>query len=249
VELIYGARRLFVARHINVPLLVELREMTDREAILAMDIENRQRSDVSAYERGLSYARWMRSGHFRSQDEIARALKVSASQVSRLLKLGQLPPVIVEAFDSPTSICEGWGLEMAQVLEDPERRTAMIRAARRIGSSSTRPPAREVFRQLMSPVTNGRRVRKPSHDEVVKDLSGKPMFRIRHQSNSIAFVLPVERVAPDVLDNLRQAISRVLQHSTVRVNGVAGMSRQLERAAHSYMGPHKPEPGLAGSPP
>src|SRR5262245_61544618 len=63
VELIYGARRLFVARHINSPLLVEIREMTNREAIVAMDIENRQRTDISAYERGLSYARWLRTGH------------------------------------------------------------------------------------------------------------------------------------------------------------------------------------------
>src|SRR5262245_26075307 len=75
VELICGARRLFVARHINAPLLVDLREMSDREAIIAMDIENRQRADISAYERGLSYARWLRSGQFQSQDDLARQLR------------------------------------------------------------------------------------------------------------------------------------------------------------------------------
>src|ERR1700761_9322397 len=57
VELIYGARRLFVAQHLNIPLRLELREMSDQEAIVAMDAENRQRSDISPYERGLSYAR------------------------------------------------------------------------------------------------------------------------------------------------------------------------------------------------
>src|SRR5579862_9529454 len=67
VELIYGARRLFVARHLNMRLRVELRSLDDRAAIVAMDIENRQRTDISPYERGLSYARWLSQRHFPSQ--------------------------------------------------------------------------------------------------------------------------------------------------------------------------------------
>src|SRR5258708_5408352 len=58
VEIIYGARRLFVTRHLNVPLHVEVREITDRDAIVAMDLENRHRKDISPYERGLSYSQW-----------------------------------------------------------------------------------------------------------------------------------------------------------------------------------------------
>ena len=101
VELIYGARRLFVARHLNRSLLVDVREMSDREAIVAMDVENRQRTDISSYERGVSYARWLRNGHFGSQEDIARALRISSSQVSRLLRLAKLPSVILGAFTSP----------------------------------------------------------------------------------------------------------------------------------------------------
>ena len=48
VELICGARRLFVARHLNVQLLVEVREMTDRAAVIARDIENRWGPDLAA---------------------------------------------------------------------------------------------------------------------------------------------------------------------------------------------------------
>src|SRR5271170_8315863 len=96
IELIFGARRLFVARHLSVPIKVELRDLTDREAIIAMGIENRQRKDISAYERGLSYRRWLKSKQFESQTEIANALKISASQVSRLLQIARLPSVIME---------------------------------------------------------------------------------------------------------------------------------------------------------
>ncbi len=110
VELIYGARRLFVARHVNKPLMVELQELTDHEAILAMHIENRQRLDISPYERGLSYVSWLRAGHFASQGELARALGISTSQVSRLCRLAGLPAVVVDAFRNPAEIREEWGL-------------------------------------------------------------------------------------------------------------------------------------------
>src|ERR1700743_1344002 len=49
-ELICGARRLFVARHLNMQLLAEVRKISDREAVVSMDIENRQRRDISHYE-------------------------------------------------------------------------------------------------------------------------------------------------------------------------------------------------------
>lgn len=210
VEIVCGARRLFVARHLNVPLLVEVREMSDREAIISMDIENRQRADLSPYERGQSYTRWLRAGQFSSQDEIARVLKVSASQVSRLLKLARLPPVIVDAFDSPTQICEAWGLELIEALDDPERRAATIRNARAIGRLSPRPSAEEVHRLLLSAPARGRRPAPLAHDEVVKAENGTPLFRIRHQRSSIAVLLPVERVSAATLESLRHAITVVL---------------------------------------
>jgi ParB/RepB/Spo0J family partition protein len=216
IELICGARRLFVARYLNVPLLVELREMSDREAIVSMDIENRQRADISAYERGVSYARWLRTGHFRSQDDIARSLRISPSQVC-LLRLAQLPAVIINAFDSPASICEGWGLEIMEALADPQRRASTIRTARYVATLSPRPPARDVYRHLVSAVSNGRRIRKQAHDEVVKDTSGRALYRIRHQTDSIAFLLPLSRVAPDVLEDLKNAVSCILAGNTAEI--------------------------------
>lgn len=211
VELIYGARRLFVARHINVPILVELRDISDREAIVAMDIENRHRKDICPYERGLSYARWLRSGHFRSQEDIARALKISSSQVSRLLKVAQLPPVVIDAFDSPQSICEGWGLELSEALENPNHRQTIVRQARLIGSVSPRPVARDVYRRLLAASVHGRKIKAQAHDEVIKDQSGAPLFRIRNQSKTVAVLLPVGRVSARSLDRIRTAISGILQ--------------------------------------
>jgi ParB family transcriptional regulator, chromosome partitioning protein len=211
VELVYGARRLFVARHLNLPLKVELREMTDREAIVAMDIENRQRQDISPYERGLSYARWLREGHFNSQDDIAAALRVSASQVSRLLKVARLPPIVVSAFDDVTQLYEAWALEIAAALEDPIKRTQTLKAAREIAQISPRPPVREVCRRLLAAPAPGRKPAMRRTQEVVLDEKGKPLFRVRHDRSAIMLLLPVDRVSARALKEICSSVKLSLQ--------------------------------------
>jgi ParB/RepB/Spo0J family partition protein len=249
IELIFGARRLFVARHINVPLLVEIREMSDREAIIAMDIENRQRTDISPYERGVSYARWLRSGQFACQEDIARSLRISASQVSRLLRLAQLPAVIINSFNGPSAICEGWGLEIMEALEDPQRRASTIRSARYLATMSPRPPAREVYRQLVSAISNGQRVRKQAHDEVVKDRAGQALYRIRHQTGAIAFLLPIKRVAPGVLDDIRKAVSHIMQAADGEERASQAVPVQRRASLRACESPLRERVSLEGSAP
>jgi len=232
IELIYGARRLFAARHINTPLLVELRELSDIQAIIAMDIENRQRTDISPYERGMSFSRWIRAGYFQSQDDIARALKISSSQVSRLLKLSRLPSVVVDAFASPLEICEGWGVDLVEALDDSKRRESTVRAARTIATLSPRPPAREVYRQLAAASASGRRPVAKAHDEVVKDDAGSPLFRIRYQSSAIAVLLPVKGVSARSLGLIRDSITDILQaaarHATNSAQLATGKARNVD---------------------
>jgi ParB/RepB/Spo0J family partition protein len=211
IELIFGARRLFVARHLNKPILVDLREMSDRDAIAAMDIENRHRKDLSAYERGLSYAKWLREGHFRSQEEIARALKLSASQVSRMLKISQLPAAITGAFNSPVELHESWALCLVEALDDPHRRQATLREAREIADMSPRPAAAEVYRRLLAASAKGRKVAKKSHDEIVKGPNGMPLFRIKQTSRSICLVLPTQTVSHKALANIKSTLVHLLR--------------------------------------
>jgi ParB family chromosome partitioning protein len=222
-ELIYGARRLFAARHVNKPLLIEVREMSDEEAIIAMDLENRQRRDISPYERGLSYARWLREGYFKSQDEIAEALKISSSQVCRLLKLSRLPTVVVDAFGSATQICEGWGVDIATILEDPNRRAAALQTARRIAAVTPRPSARKVYRQVLASAAPGRKPRATARDTIVKGNDGIGLFRIRQQLGSIALVLPANRLSSQSLERIRAAVADILETSggTERAREVA----------------------------
>jgi ParB/RepB/Spo0J family partition protein len=210
VELICGARRLFVARHIKRKLSVEVRVLCDREALILMDTENRQRTDISPYERGMSYARWLRSGNFQSQDDIVQTMNVSAAQVSRLIKLTRLPAVILDAFPSADEIHESWGLELLNALENPDRREATLKRARAICLHNPRPSAAEVYRQLLTPTDGRLRSKAGRRDEVVKDQRGRPLFRIRQLRNTIAVVLPLERVPASMLATIRETLSSML---------------------------------------
>jgi len=210
VELIYGARRLFIAQHLKRPLFVEVREISDAEAIIAMDIENRHRVDISPYERGRSYLKWLRGGFFKSQDELARSLHISSSQVSRLIKAATLPAVIMAAFKSPADICETWALELAAALTDADRHRTICAKARSIASATTRPSAREIYRQLLAAAAPGRKAKAKPRDEVVTDRNNRPLFRIRHQSSAVALILPIDKISAGTLEDVRSVVRGVL---------------------------------------
>ncbi len=233
VELIYGARRLFAARQAQTQLLVDLRKMSDREAVIAMDIENRQRADISPYERAVAYASWLRAGHFKSQQELAAALNVSPSQISRLLPLARLPEEVVRAFESPQDICEGWGLELVERLDDRGTRERVTQRARVLAALESRLPGPDVFRQLIAASSSARKAR-GRRDEVVKLTTGVTLFRIRYQTNSICFVFPMATVTDDVLRELRASVSAVLgkheEHSGT-VRAVQAGTRQRDGGA------------------
>lgn len=216
-ELVYGARRLFVARHLNVLLSMEVRELTDREAIIALDIENRQRKELSPYERGRSYQLWLKNGFFPSQEALARALNISASQVSRLINLAQLPPVIINAFATPLEICESWGRDLLELWDDPRKKRVLIAAAQAISRDPVRRPAAAVFKRLAVAAcdTSDRRVsvQTDSRDEVVKGKDGSPLFRVRQHRNDTALLLPVHLVSPKTLSEIKQEVAQILHRA------------------------------------
>jgi ParB family chromosome partitioning protein len=214
VELAYGARRLFVARHLNVPLMVELRDLSDMEALVAMDVENRHRKDLSPYERGRSFASWLRAGFFGSQEDLARALRISASKVSRLVALARLPAVIVEAFGGPLVICEGWGIDLLRLWDNPPHRQSITRVARSIAGTSPRPTPESVYEQLIcTGAGKGRRRRSSDHDEVVTNTQGRPLFRLRRQRKAIAFLLPADEVSMEVVGEIRESITAIIERA------------------------------------
>jgi len=221
-ELIYGARRLFVARRLNVPIEVEVRQLSDRDAAVALEMENRQRAEVSPYERGLCYINWLRAKCFDSQEELAAALNISASQVSRMMKLARLPSVSVNVVSSPLEIKESWGLDLHQGWQDPARQRALSGGARSIAKDSPRLSPERVYQRLVAQSTYAPKPRETSRDEVVKDQSGNALFRIRYQRRSISILLETQRLSSHDVDVLKHLIRGAIQDDPA----VNGASRQ-----------------------
>lgn len=111
-EVICGARRHFAIswlRANNYPqfrYLIEERELTDEEAFRLADIENRDREDLSDYERAIDYAQALERYYGGVQKTMAARLEVSEGWLSRYLQLAKLPPEIVAAFPSLRDVKE-----------------------------------------------------------------------------------------------------------------------------------------------
>lgn len=211
IELIYGARRLFVAQYLNVPLTVELADIDNRDALLQMDRENRLRKDISPYERGMSYKNWLRKGHFRSQREIAEALGVSDATVCRLMRFAELPSVVVSAFRTPLDIKEGWAVALADLCRDQAKRELITARARAISSSGLVRDANAVFLQLTAADAQRRRFQREARDEVIRGAAGKPpIFRVRTRRTAIHIILP-STVNPQVLNATKDFLLRTIE--------------------------------------
>ena len=224
VELIYGARRLFVAQHLNAGLLVEVREMDDREAFIEMDVENRLRKDLSPYERGMAYKDWLRHGFFQSQKDLATTLGVSTAHVSRLLRFAELPAVVMRAFGSQTSVREAWAIALADRCKDPQVRAKMTVVARALENGAEQRDPGDTFRLLSDCEDSRRRSRVADKDVVIRSAAGTPLFRICYRNVAVHIVLPRERVPSDALERLTQLVKEFMSKAAGEGTAVATRS-------------------------
>jgi ParB family chromosome partitioning protein len=211
IELIYGGRRLFAAMHLGLKLLVDVRELSDREAVVEMEVENRLRADISPYERGMSYRRWLNARLFASQSQLAKELGVSEAHVSRLLRYADLPAAVVGAFETAQSIREEWATTLAKVCQDPSRRPGLLRRAREVSQGTRRYPPQVVFRRL---VAGGHIVAHEMgrpRDEVVKSPSGKPIYRIAVRARTVHFIVPRSDLSELMVRELKRQLTSTLE--------------------------------------
>jgi ParB family chromosome partitioning protein len=137
-EIICGARRHWTASWMRThdypdfKLLVEARELTDEEAFRIADIENRQRKDISDYERAIDYLRAIERYYDGNQQRMVERLRVTKSWLSRYLELARLPAEVVAAFGSPHVMGIRNAADLAPLLKNDKARTVVINEARTI---------------------------------------------------------------------------------------------------------------------
>ena len=157
-EVICGARRHFAISWLRANTypqfryLIEERELTDEEAFRLADIENRDRADISDYERARDYAAAIELYYDGQQKRMAERLEVSASWLSRYLQLARLPEEIVAAFASPHDLREVHARELRPLLAQEDSRERVLETARAIAheraSRAGGPGAAQVMARL-----------------------------------------------------------------------------------------------------
>lgn len=137
-EVICGARRHFAITwlrqnaYTQFNYLVEVRDLTDEEAFRLADIENREREDISDYERAIDYADACERYYGGKQKAMAARLEVSEPWLSRYLQLARLPFPVVQAFASVRDIRERHARDLKPLLADPETAKLVMHEANRI---------------------------------------------------------------------------------------------------------------------
>ncbi|QIE48263.1 ParB/RepB/Spo0J family partition protein (plasmid) [Pseudohalocynthiibacter aestuariivivens] len=140
-EVICGARRHFAVswlRANNYPqfkYLIEAREMSDEEAFRLADIENREREDISDYERAIDYADAIARYYGGKQKAMAARLEVSQPWLSRYLTLAALPASVVGAFPSIRDLRERHARELKPLLARPATAEPVLAEAARLEAS------------------------------------------------------------------------------------------------------------------
>lgn len=134
-EVICGARRHYAIswlRANNYPqfkYLVEVRDLTDEEAFRLADIENRDRADISDFERACDYAAAVKLYYGGKQKSMAQRLQVSEAWLSRYLYLAKLPDEIVNAYPTANDIKELHARTLKPLLAQPKTRASVIERA------------------------------------------------------------------------------------------------------------------------
>jgi ParB family chromosome partitioning protein len=137
-EVICGARRHFAIswlranNYTQFKYLVEPREMSDEEAFRLADIENREREDISDYERAIDYADAIARYYGGRQKAMAERLEVSQPWLSRYLALAALPAQIVGAFPSIRDLKERHARDLKPLLARPVTADPLLAQAARI---------------------------------------------------------------------------------------------------------------------
>jgi ParB family chromosome partitioning protein len=99
-QLVAGERRLRAAIKAGLPhVTVQIRDVDDRQANEMAIVENLQRKDLNALEKGASFQEYLQR-YGCTQEELARRLRIDRSTLSNLIRLLELPADVQTALRS-----------------------------------------------------------------------------------------------------------------------------------------------------
>lgn len=185
-QIVYGRRRVLAMREIGQPVKALVRDLDDRELVLAQGQENTARRDLSFIEKA-NFARQMEQAGY-DRKIICDALSVDKTLLSRMLSIAErVPTALIEHIGAAPSVGRDRWLALADQIELGEASAseviAMINLSGQTGSSDAR------F-QAAADYLGGIRARKKASEKAqvaetraIHDLTGLPLGQARFDRN------------------------------------------------------------------
>jgi ParB/RepB/Spo0J family partition protein len=183
-ELVSGHRRHEVALQLDAEtaggfrLSAALDSAAHDPAQLAlhMYLENAARKDLSAFEMGTMFARWLADGIYDSQVAIARVTGKDKSTIGNYIAIAELPPEVIAAFRDPRTIAVYWNKGLTSACRNQPQQT-LARAAK-LTKQDPAPPPDYVFKFLTTgPAAKSSKARGSKLQDTVR-VDDKELFKI-----------------------------------------------------------------------
>ncbi len=189
-EVICGARRHWAitylrSQHYDFKFLIEIRDLNDEEAFRLSDIENRDREDISDYERAEDYQNAL-DLYYNSLSQMAERLEVRVDWLSRYLDLALLPKEVVALYPDVTQIRTRHARGLKPYLKNKKGTTQLIEAStvvakiqnEREEAGQTVLDGTQVFQSLVSTLQGPKKASRSQSKIYNSAVSNKPMLEV-----------------------------------------------------------------------
>ncbi len=204
IEIVSGARRLWVARFLKIRIKVDLRVLTDEEAFVVSEDSNRY-EDITQYERAIEYRRVLGAIFGGNQARMAARVNISAGHLSRFLALAELPKPIVEAFPDPRKITLKLAAQIRAAMNSPGADKRILAVASEIARKHEPTEAEAIARAILA--TKGRKPGSGGKRVEIKGPDGAVAFTLEKRSREVIVKIPKDRIG---LAQLARLISEAL---------------------------------------
>ena len=131
-EIICGVRRWFSCMQIsNQKVLAYVTEAHDKQCMIIMHSENADSQDISDFERAVSFAEQMKSGAFKNQSDMAKAMGLSQSTICKMIKAADIfqHDWLRNLFDSKLEVPMRHAYALSSLLKKPAYYTLIEKEA------------------------------------------------------------------------------------------------------------------------
>ncbi|MBL8561195.1 MAG: plasmid partitioning protein RepB [Gemmobacter sp.] len=177
-QIVYGRRRVLALRELGRPVKALVRQLDDRDLIIAQGQENTARRDLSFIEKA-SFARQMLEAGY-DRKIIGDTLSMDKTLISRMISVGErISPEIVQAIGAAPSIGRDRWLALADALTEgehaPQDVVAMINLSGAAASDARFEAALAYASRRPAPPSPAKPAAPPAPLAAVRALDGKPL--------------------------------------------------------------------------